>query len=658
MCGISFIYYNNDKSPSAAALTAMVNALYHRGPDAQAQMIIGPAGLGHTRLSIVDISTGGQPMTTDDGRFTIVFNGEIYNYAPLRDELLQQGVMFHTHSDTEVILQLFSRNGKDCVSRLRGMFSFVIYDQQTKCLFIARDRFGIKPLFYHWNGTTLVGASEMKAIFASGLITPEFNLQTLRNYFTYQFNVTPYTCFKDVIQLPPGYTLSIEQNGEPVLHQYWDINYPVEGDHEELDDQQWINKFEQALDGAAISHMIGDVPIGAYLSGGIDSSTTAYLLNKHYPQAVQTFTMRFTNPNSDESAISRSTAAHLSVPNHELIVDDNREGGFLDILEQALYHVEQPQRLALEVPLFMLSELVQHNHYKVVYTGDGADEILGGYDCFRQDYIRIWGNQKQNMQQRRRYYLDEFKGNFAKQYLQLLWHLHRPKNQRRAIARFGCYPAWFDFWHIMHDMQGDLFTDEFAQATQHDQQMPELMEQIRPHLENRHPLNQSLYLEIKTRLPDWILWKTDRMSMAHGVEARVPFLDHPLVELTARMPPRMKLNFMDEKYVLRQVMLERLPKQPHAFRKRAFYTPIREWFYTHQSSDRIGQYLSTQALEESGIFRPAEVQRIWHTLLEITPPKTMDDYYHIMRLEWVLTLVLSIQILYSQFVKKNAICFQ
>ena len=658
MCGIGFIFNNNNLPPAERALEAMVKALYHRGPDAQNHTIVGPAGLAHTRLSIVDLKAGGQPMTCHDGRLTIVFNGEIYNFAQLREELAKQGARFNTHSDTEVILQLYDRLGADCVKRLRGMFSFAIYDKQEQRLFVARDRFGIKPLFYHWNGSTLVGASEMKAIFASGVVEPEFNWQTLRNYFTYQFNVTPHTSFKEVIQLPPGYTLSIVRDSSPVLHQYWDIDFPVHEDYETLNDQQWTEKFEQAMDDAAISHMIGDVPIGAYLSGGIDSSTTAYLLKKHYPQTVQTFTMRFTNPNSDESPIARATAAQFGVPNHELIIDDERDGGFLDILEQAIYHSEQPQRMALEVPLFLLSELVQQDHYKVVYTGDGSDEILGGYDCYRQDYIRIWGNEKKNMRERRRYYLNEFKNNFAKDYLRTLWHLHRPKNQRQTIAQFGCYPAWYDFWHIMADMQDNLFTDEFAKATQHDNQMPDLLEQVRPHLEHRHPLNQSLYLEMKTRLPDWILWKTDRMTMAHGVEARVPFLDHPLVEMTTRMPPRMKLDFMNEKYVLRRMMMDRLPKQPHEFRKRAFYTPIREWFYTRNTSERIGQYLSTSALEESGIFRPKEVERIWQTLIKTGPTTGVDEYYQVMRMEWVLTLVLCIQILHSQYIKKNAICFQ
>ena len=391
MCGISFIFHSNyqtgnnpsinGKTAQAAAIQAMNKALVHRGPDDQRYLCQDQVALGHTRLSIVDVRGGAQPMTTTDGRYSIVFNGEIYNYLDLREKLQKQGVEFQSQSDTEVILQLYVQQGAACVPLLRGMFSFAIYDAQHKSLFVARDRLGIKPCFYHWDGNTLIGASEMKAIFASGLVEPAFNLQTLRNYFTYQFNVTPYTCFKGVLQLPPGYTLNLTAGEQPVLSQYWDLEFPLESDVTEFSEQEWTAKFEIALDEAAESHMTGEVPIGAYLSGGIDSSTTTYLLKQHYPETVHTFTMRFLNPASDESELAHNTARHLQLPSHDLVIDDERPGGYLDVLEHALYHSEQPQRMALEVPLYMLSGLVQQKNYKVVYTGDGSDEIFGGYDC-------------------------------------------------------------------------------------------------------------------------------------------------------------------------------------------------------------------------------------------------------------------------------------
>ena len=658
MCGISFIFNSDGNKPAEQQVQAMVNALQHRGPDAQAIKIIGSAGLGHTRLSIVDLEAGAQPMISTDGRYVIVFNGEIYNFSELREQLIKQGSKFATHSDTEVILNLYARDGEKCVNQLRGMFSFAIHDSQDDTLFIARDRLGIKPLFYHWTGSTLVGASEIKAIFASGIVEPAFNLQSLRNYFSYQFDITPYTSFKDILQLPPGYTMKISSQGTPQLQQYWDLEFPLAGEEEQASEEQWAKKFADGLDDAAISHMIGDVPIGAYLSGGIDSSTTTYLLKQHYPQTVNTFTMRFLNPFSDESKISRNTAKHLGVPNHELEIDDKREGGYLDVLEHAIYHVEQPQRMLLDIPLFMLSDMVQQNNYKVVYTGDGADEIFGGYDAYRQNYIRLWGNQQKNMRQRRRYYLNEFKQNFSHDFLTQLWHQHSPKNQRRVTRRFGCYPVWNDFWHLLDDKQQGLFTDEFAEVTDHDHQMDELVEQMRPGIEGRDPLNQSLYIETRTRLPGWILWKTDRLCMSHGVEARVPFLDHPLVELTAQIPTNLKLNQMDEKYLLRKIMLPHMPEHPQTFKKRAFYTPIRQWLFAPENIEKTQCYLSSDAIADAGIFDTDSVTRVKDELLNTGYDLDMNGFYRVMQLEWVLTLVLSIQIMHFQFIKKNAPCFQ
>jgi asparagine synthase (glutamine-hydrolysing) len=657
MCGISFIFHSDGQAAQPSAIEAMINALVHRGPDAQHYSCLGPTALGHTRLSIVDVQGGAQPMSTPDGRFSIVFNGEIYNYHALRDKLQQQGVAFQTRSDTEVILQLFAQQGEACVPQLRGMFSFAIYDAQRKSLFVARDRFGIKPCFYHWDGSTLTGASEMKAIFASGLVQPAFNLQTLRNYFTYQFNITPYTCFQDVLQLPPGYTLTLAEGSQPRLNQYWDLDFPLQSD-DDYSEQEWTEKFETALHDAAASHMIGEVPIGAYLSGGIDSSTTTYLLKQHYPETVHTFTMRFLNPASDESELAHNTARHLQVPSHDLIIDDERPGGYLDVLEQALYHVEQPQRMALEIPLYLLSGLVEQQHYKVVYTGDGADEIFGGYDCYRQDYIRINGNHQADEEARINYYLSEYLNDFSADQLCLLADLHQNDEQARTIKRFGCYPAWYDFWHILQPLPGNLLTDAFAEATQHDQQMDELVAGMKPRISGRHVLNQSLYIETKTRLPDWILWKTDRMTMAHGVEARVPFLDHPLVELCAQMPTLLKLRYMDEKYVLRKVMTPRLPEHPYAYKKRAFYTPIREWLFTAEHVGQLDPYVSEAALRESNLFQPRAVAQLLQDLVAAPAPQDVDSYYAVMKKEWLLMLILSIQILYKQFIKKESLCFQ
>lgn len=662
MCGISLIYHRDGKPAAASMIQRMVKSIAHRGPDALTQVERGPVALGHARLSIVDIAGGTQPMLSDDGRLALVFNGEIYNYLALRGTLESKGVVFKTRSDTEVLLRLFEHEGINCLLKLRGMFAFAIHDQLSGEVVLARDRLGIKPLFYHLNEHSLLAGSEMKALFASGILAPELDHAAIRGYFQYQFSVNPQTPFRGIKELPPGYTLTIKANSEPQLQQYWNLQFPRDGEYESLDEDLWLGRLGDAMDDAAGSHMIGDVPIGAYLSGGIDSAATTHLLNKHnaaqsIPSShLQSYTIGFEDPENDESVLAKDIANHLGVPNEKINVDEQTGDALLDKLQQCIYHLEQPQRLAVDVPHFMLSELVQNNGQKVVFTGDGSDEIFGGYDCFRQDAMRIWGNQQKNSRQRKRYYLNEYSNDFSRQHVRYLFDRHKPKQQRRVIRKFGCYPAWFDMWNILEDVAEPLFAESLQDVG--DEVMAVAAEDMRSHIEGLHPLNQSIYIETKTRLPGWILWKSDRLSMAHSVEARVPFMDHPLVELAARIPPGLKLNGMDEKYLLRKLMMPRLPEHPTYFKKRAFYTPIREWFFTPERQAALSPYLSKEALIKVGLFRPEMVSAYMEKVNMYGQPQNMNEYYIVMKMEWVLLLVLSIQMLHSLFVERKAACFQ
>lgn len=655
MCGIACIFHTNGNTVEQSAIKRMVKSLEHRGPDDLKQAHRGSVALGHARLSIVDIKGGKQPMLSDDGRFALVFNGEIYNYKSLRSQLEKEGVSFNTASDTEVVLCLFQRYGLDCLSRLRGMFAFAIHDQFTDQLFLARDRLGIKPLFYHWDGNTLLAASEAKAMFASGLVEPRLSPVAIRNYFRYQFAVSPHTVFESVFELPPGNTMVISVGKKPEIEQYWDIQFPQDGEYESLDETYWQQKFSCALDDAAVSHTIGDVPIGAYLSGGIDSAATTRLLAQHTTDKIQSYTIRFTNKGHDESELAKKIADELNVPNKTIVLDDSREEGYLRELLECVYHLEQPQRMSLDIPYYLLSDLVHSDNKKVVFTGDGSDEIFGGYDCYRQDYIRYWGNQKKNSRIRKKYYLNEYKNDFAEDQMRMLFDLHRPGRQRATIRKFGCYPAWFDFWHHLDDVTEPLFDDLLINYQQ--DQLEGSLENIRQKVHGLHMLNQSLYIETKTRLPGWILWKSDRLSMAHSVEARVPFLDHPLVELVAAVPPGLKLNGMDEKYLLRKLMMPYMPEHPTYFKKRAFYTPIREWFFTSGRQQELMPYLSETALAKTGFFRTETVHQYLDEINVFGQPQNLNQYYFVMKREWVLLLVLTVQILHYLFIERQAPCF-
>jgi asparagine synthase (glutamine-hydrolysing) len=480
----------------------------------------------------------------------------------------------------------------------------------------------------------------------------------LRGFFNYQFNIPPNTLFSGVLELQAGHTLTISPGKAPHIERYWDLQFPREGEYDDLSEDQWLQEFDTALNDSVRSHMIGEVPIGSYLSGGVDSATTTYLLQQYYPQDVQAFTIRFSNQANDEYPITRSIAEHVGVGLHDIFMDDSQSQDFLDVLVRATYAVEQPQRMALDIPLLMLSQLVRQNHYKVVYTGEGADEILGGYDCYRQDYIRQWGNAKATQEERLDYYLSDFSNDFAPEYLRLLASLHETSVQQQTQTRFGCYPVWYDFWQILQDSTEGLFSETFSQqADGYQQQMSQLITTLKPNMQGLHPLNQSLYLEAKTRLPGWILWRADRLAMANGVEARVPFLDHYLVELAAQVPPGLKLSGLDEKYILRKLMMPKLPEHPNNFKKRAFYTPIREWFFTEQTAGHLQRYLSEAQLLDAGIFNPQTVKHKLEQLLNMPAPKTAAEYYSAMKLEWVLFLVLTIQILHDLFIKKSAPCF-
>ncbi len=661
MCGIGALFHARHPSPPVepAVLQRINRAQAHRGPDGAGIWREDGIGLAHTRLAIVDLRGGAQPMHDSEGRYVLSYNGEIYNYQALREELLGAGERLRTRSDSEVILALYRRHGPACLHRLRGMFALVIYDRQQRSLFAARDRLGIKPLFYHWDAgrRRLLIASEMKGLFATGLVEPAWDLESLAGYFHHQFSVAPHTPFQGIRELPPGHSLQLSSEGGLRLHPYWDLRFPREDEREtETDEAHWLERLDEHFADAVCSHTIGEVPIAAYLSGGIDSASVVWKLRHCLPrqETLRSYSIAFDDPRLDERERIQAIARHLGVDNRLLELHGEPPGGYLPWLEQALYHLEQPQRLAVDLPHLQLSRLTRDDGRKVVFTGDGSDEIFAGYDCFRQDHMRQSGNQQPH--QRQQLYLEHFTQYFPPDHMRLLLRLHRPARQRRVERRYGCYPAWYDFWQILAEdappLMGPALTPIDPRA-----QLEALAEELRPRLHGLHPLDRSLYLEAKTRLPGWILWKSDRLAMAHGVEARVPFMDHPLVELATAMPPQFKLNGMDEKYLLRRLALPHLPPQENAYKKQAFYTPIHAWFFASETQrSRLEPYLAPEVLAESGLFQPDAVRALLARQGEPLPDEP-NAHYRRMREEWLLMLVLSIQILTRQFIAKEAPCF-
>ena len=650
MCGIAIILYHHGGTPEAWRVRAMQQALAHRGPDATGALLRAPVALGHARLSIVDIGGGTQPMQTTDSQLAITYNGEIYNFRTLRESLSARGASFRTQSDTEVVLNAYREFGAKSVAKLRGMFAFAIHDRISGELFLARDRMGIKPLYYYNDDRVFVAASEIKALFASGLVGAELDRASVKNYFTYQFSIAPHTPFRQVYELPPAHTLRISAGRAPCLERYWDVDFPLAGDYESTEESYWAPRFADALQDAVASHTTGDVEIGSYLSGGIDSCSVTRLLADIQPR-VQTFSIGFDNTDYDESPQYRAIAQSLGVANAELRLEDTRPQGYLDDLVQCIVHLEQPQRMAVDVPHYLLSGLVRENNYKVVYTGDGADEVLAGYDCFRQDNMRLWSNGPLKSLFRHWRYMYRHTRYFPPDQMRLLLTLHGRNAQRKTVERFGFYPAWHDFWQITRAQRAGIMRDDAM--IDGEAQMDTLVTGMQPQLAGRDAINQSLYFEMKTRLPGWILWKSDRLSMAHGVEARVPFLDHPLVELIARMPPQMKLNGLDEKYLLKKCMTPRLPAMPHAYKKRGFYTPISAWFFTPERMEALQPYLSRASLLKADLFDADCVEAVQRELQGMPKPADMNAGYRFTQLEWTLFTVLTTQILHQQYVEKS-----
>ncbi len=649
MCGIAILAnYNGDASEALECVKNMTYSLRHRGPDSRGYIVRGQVGIGHTRLSIVGSDSSAQPMVTEDDRYAITFNGEIYNYKELKRVLEDKGHIFKTMSDTEVVLLGYRQYGCDIVSKIEGMFSFIIHDLERNELFAARDPLGIKPFFYFYKGMEFLAASEIKAIFASGIVQPELNLSSIRAFFNWQFCLPGKTAFLNIQELPAGHYLKMKIGESPKIFQFWDFEFPKEGEYEERPDSFWIDEFGSALCRSVKSHAIGDSDIATYLSGGIDSSTIAWLMSDLLESKTKTFSVHFPDSPLDESGSYRKIAKHLKLDNTQIILD-NKRGDYFEELIKSTYHLEQPQRMALDVPYLLMSGAVKSEGYKVVYTGDGADEILGGYDCYRRDYLRLIGNSVRDINLRRMLYFDQFSKDLPKSYVKLIFDLHSPRKQLQTKNRFGFYPVWYDFWNVTTKILPSLFSDEFNSQNDFMCELDNAASLVKEKVKGLHRINASLYLEGKTRLPGWILWRTDRMSMANGVEARVPFLDLRLVELCCRLPPSMKLKGMNEKYILKRYAMKHLPKLPSKYKKKAFYTPIREWFFEEKHAEALEHFIGDSALLNRGLFKPEAVHKICRILRNAHPRNDSETEYQIMQYEWILMLVLTTQILQDTF---------
>ncbi|MFO0756289.1 MAG: asparagine synthase (glutamine-hydrolyzing) [Byssovorax sp.] len=610
MCGIAGVVALREglAPPSREALCRMAGALLHRGPDEQGIYRDARAGLAHTRLSIIDLSTGQQPLANEDGSLWVVFNGEIFNYLELRSELIAAGHVFRTRSDTEVIVHAYEAWGDHAFARFNGQFAVALWDARAGALILARDRLGVRPLYVMEHGGRALFGSEVKAIFAADpTIERRFDPIGIDQTFTFWSTVAPRTVFADVEEIPPGHVRTYVR-GDVHQRAYARLAFPVGGEgffRGSIDDA--ADAVSAALREATRLRMLrADVPVGSYLSGGLDSSLVAALGLEAKGDKFCTFSLRFEDAEYDETPFQREMAARLGTDHREILV---RRRDIAEVFPEVIAHTERPILRTAPAPLFLLSRLVRDAGIKVVLTGEGADEMFAGYDLFREGKIR-------------RFWARHPGSDLRPRLLARLYpYLARSPVGKQAVARqfFGQGLDGAGLPGFAHETRfrttaalKRLFSHALREAIGARDVRAELVASLSPEIARYGPLAQDQLLEIVTLLPGYILASQgDRMLMAHAVEGRFPFLDMDVVALAASLPPEHKLHVLDEKYVLKRAAEGLVPPSILARKKQPYRAPDALSFLGEGAPRWVDEALDPEAIADAGVFDPATVAQLF-----------------------------------------------
>lgn len=581
------------------AFDAMLGALDHRGPDGKGVLYHDKVWLGHARLSIIDLESGQQPMALEEDGIYIVFNGEVFNYIELREELVRQGAKFKTTSDTEVLLHLYKRDAEAMLDQINGQFAFCIWDKNANKIFLARDHVGILPLFYTQRDGTLFFASSIKSLLHHPSLKARMNHSALKSLCSFWVPIEGDTFFEDVFQLDPGECLTLDAR-RLSKRRYWDPSFPQSCSARST--AEWIEATREALSRAVRLRLRADVPVGCYLSGGLDSSVLAALAAQEQPEALSTFSIAFSDRDYDESDHQRTLVDHYGLDSHTVSITPEL---IATRYKEMIIQAEQPVYRTAPVPLHYLSEIVHQNDYKVVLSGEGADEIAWGYNIFKETAIRrqiaegvadeVWQQQLMQIYP----YLQQFEPRYSRMMMEfyrkqsntpddpLFSHLVRMQNGGSAI-RF-----------MTQDMQKHL--SEIDSSARLKASLPSAFD-------GYSSMQKTQFLEMKTLLAGYLLSSQgDRMSMAHSVEARYPFLDKDVIALFAQMPDELKLKELDEKFVLKEAFRDLLPTSITQRNKQPYRAP--ESLAT-LSDDMRARYLCTEALEKVDVFEPRHVEKL------------------------------------------------
>ena len=595
MCGICGVYeYEGRGLADRLTLASMLAVIRHRGPDDEGVHLDGALGMGARRLSIIDLVGGKQPIYNEDRTIAVVCNGEIYNYRDLTRQLRARGHVFATASDTEVIVHLYEELGQSCVHQLRGMFAFAVWDARDRQVLLARDRLGIKPLYYAQAGGRLVFGSEIKAILQHPKVQARPDLEGLSNFLSLKYVPAPQTMFAGILALPPGHLLTCGPNGVTV-RSYWDLSFSRDQNSDD-DEEACVERLEGLLRESVRLRLMSDVPFGAFLSGGIDSSTIVAIMAQILQEPVKTFSVGFEGRGEElgELPYARLVAQQYQTDHHEILI---RCQDYIDLAEKVAWHLDQPIADGAALANYMVAELASR-HVKMVLTGEGGDELFAGYARYAGE--RLWR-------------LFRHVPNPAKS-LALAVSARLPGLRRPKIALYALCQSdevtrltnWFALFN--DDMKAALLSDELKREIA-DASTDGVFAQHLARTDATDPLSRMLYVDTKLWLPDDLLARGDKMSMAASVEARVPFLDHKLVEFAASLPPHLKLRHLTRKYLLKKVSRALLPKEIVDRKKQGFPVPISLWF-RGEARSFVRDHLSPSAIRRRGLFNVDYVEKL------------------------------------------------
>jgi asparagine synthase (glutamine-hydrolysing) len=599
MCGICGKVNLDHNAPSVQPMLvrAMIDAIRHRGPDDSGVYVAGSVGLGHARLSIIDLNSGHQPLSNEDGTIWIVFNGEIYNYRELRAFLLIKGHIFKTQTDTEVIVHLYEELGPQCLEKLRGMFAFALWDEKNKSLFLARDRVGIKPLYYCLTDDTLVFASEIKAILVDPAINRRLAPEIIDRFLSFLYVPGEETLLKGISKLAPGHYLLLK-DGKAEIRQYWDLQFCKPSETLSLKDAE--NELSSLLAECVELHMIADVPVGVLLSGGVDSTAVLSCAAERTDKEISTFTMGFSDPNiADERPYAKLASETCGSSHHEMTIgaDD-----FAEFLPRYVWHMEEPVCEPPAIALYYVSKLAR-NYVKVLLSGEGGDEAFAGYNNYRSI---IW--------------LERFKHLWPAANGAASWGISRVNSWMHSsrVAKYvplmnATFPEYYYSrtstpYRYSGNGMGQLYSADFANSIDREYSA-EPVRKLFSAVKDQGVLDQMLYIDTKTWLPDDLLIKADKMTMANSLELRVPLLDHKLLEFAASLPANYKLNGFTLKYIWKRALAERVPERILNRKKAGFPVPYEMWL-RNNLKDQVRAILTDRKAIERGYFQKATVERL------------------------------------------------